>query len=837
MFPFAFPCDGPRRYTNGMAQLRTSLPASDSPNRASASRQDPNGEPRQLTALEVQFAISGAEIEELDDGRERFDIIGQPRALRALRLAIEIEGKGYNIFATGLAGTGKRTAIMRLLKEYHPRKSQIRDIAYVHNFRQPDRPKVLYFEPGEAEKFRDRLNQIVDSHSKALSALPFHTGYKQERDRLMLEAEGRETQAVVEFEQKLNAEGFEIVQVDEEDDQRTDIAPIIKGRSASFDDLQRMVSKGEIREDAWNEIREKYYQFIDEMKQIFHSLRSERSVVEESLEALQVDLIRPEIEEAIARLRLDFPDARVHAYLDELVEDLFDHIDWFRDDDSEKGDREPPPVWRYDVNVIVDHGHSRSVPVVFESHPDYQKIFGSQESSGEAGGERVSTFMQLRAGSLLQASGGFLILRAEDILSEEDSWNSLKRALQDGRTEIRPAPSPFSQGSSLKPESVDISVKVIIMGSEHIYDMLYNLDEEFQKLFKVPAEFDSVMVRNQSSTREYVGFMRMICRDEGLREIDYDGIAAVVEYGVRLSEFRDRLSTQFSKIADLIREADYWAAREHHATMTRVDVERALEERKYLYDLPEEKIDEQILSGELLISVQESAVGRINGLAVIDRGYYSFARPILITARVSPGNDGIINIEGESGLSGEIHDKGVYILEGFLQSTYARSFPLSVNASVAFEQSYVEVDGDSASSTEIYVILSAIAEIPLRQDIAVTGSVNQMGQIQPVGGISEKVEGFYEICRKMGLTGTQGIIIPRQNLPNLILTPAVQQAVADGSFHIYTVQTIDEGLEILTGLSAGKRSAKGTYPTGSVNGRVERRLREMARQMKEHGND
>jgi predicted ATP-dependent protease len=785
----------------------------------------------------VRFSISADEIHALDDGRERFDIIGQPRALRALKLAIEIEGKGYNIFATGLAGTGKRTAIMRLLKEYQPRRHRTRDIAYVHNFKLPDRPKVLYFEPGQAAGFRDRLAQILESFRTAIRALPFRDSYKEKRDQMMLEAEGRETQAVAEFEQKLNAEGFEIIQVEEEDDQRTDIAPIIKGRSASFDDLQRMVSKGEIREDAWSEIREKYYRFIDEMKQIFHGLRTERTNVEETLDALQADIIRPEIEDAVARLRIDFPDARVHAYLDDLVEDLFLHIDWFREDEVEKGDREASPLWRYGVNIIVDNSVTSGVPIVFESHPDYQKLFGSQDSSGDGGGERTSTFMQLRAGSLLQASGGFLILRAEDILSEEDSWNSLKRTLQDGQTEIRPAPSPFAPGPSLKPEPVDISVKVIIMGSEHIYDMLYNLDEEFQKLFKVPAEFDSVMLRNESSTREYVGFMRMICRDEGLRPIDDDGVAAIVEYGVRLSEFRDRLSTQFSKIADLIRESDYWAAREHHDTVSRGDVERALEERKYLYDLPEEKIDEQILSGELLISVHENAVGRINGLAVIDRGYYSFARPILITARVAPGSDGIINIERESGLSGEIHDKGVYILEGFLQSTYARTFPLSVNASVAFEQSYVEVDGDSASSTEIYVILSAIANVPLRQDIAVTGSVNQMGQIQPVGGISEKVEGFYEICRKMGLTGTQGAIIPRQNLPNLILTPAVQQAVADGSFHIYTIETIDEGLEILTGMPAGVRTARGGFPSGSVNALVEKRLREMAKSVKEHGND
>jgi predicted ATP-dependent protease len=816
-----------------MAQLRTSLPASESPHGASIPRAGSN----ELTVEEVRFAVSADDIERLDDGIERFDIIGQPRALRALRLAIDIEGKGYNIFATGLAGTGKRTAIMRILKEYRPGKRHPLDIAYVHNFKQADRPRVLYFAPGEAAEFRTRVSQVIDVYRRVLGTLPFHKGYKQERDRLMLQAEGRETQAVTEFEQKINAEGFEIVQIDEKDDQRADIAPIFQGQSASFDDLQRMVSKGEIQEKVWSEIREKYYRFIDEMKQIFHSLQTERSDVEESLRALQIDLIRPEIEAEVARIRLDFPDARVHHYLDGLVEDLFEHMNWFRSEDAARDETNPPQMWRYGVNVIVDHSETQGAPVIFESHPDYQKLFGSQDAGGDSGGERISTFMQLRAGSLLQASGGFLIMRAEDILGEEDAWNSLKSALQDGNTEIRSAPGPFGQGPSLKPEPVEIAVKVIVMGSEHIYDYLYNVDEEFQKLFKVPAEFDSVMLRNDTSTREYIGFMRMICRDEGLRKIDHDGISAVVEFGVRLSEFRDRLSTQFSRIADLIREADYWAGREHRGRISREDVERALLERKFLYDLPEEKIDEQILSGELLISVKDSAVGRINGLAVIDRGYYGFARPILISARVSPGTDGIINVERESGLSGEIHDKGVYILEGFLQSTYAQSFPLSINASVAFEQSYVEVDGDSASSTEIYVILSAIANIPLRQDIAVSGSVNQMGQIQPVGGISEKVEGFYEICKKIGLTGTQGVIMPRQNLPNLILNRELQQAVADGQFHIYTAETIDEGFEILTGMKTGSRGPKGNFPAGSTNTLVERRLHEMAELVKEFGSD
>ena len=791
---------------------------------------------KELSYEEVSFSITGDDMEALDDGSEHFDIIGQPRALRALRLAIDIDGKGYNIFATGLAGTGKRTAIMKVLKDFHPRKSRLYDRAYVHNFKQPDKPRLLTFSPGDGTKFRSAMVELIDSFRRIITALSVDQNYKSERDKLVLQAEGRETQAVTEFEQRLNQEGFEIVQVEEDDDQRTDIAPIIQGESASFDELQRLVSKGELEKSAWSEVREKYYRFMDEMKLIFQNLRSERVSVEESLRAMQMDLVRPELEAELARLRLEFPDARVHSYFDDLLEDALQNLQWFRSsEDSGDDESEPAPLWRYGVNLIVDHSETRHTPIIFESHPDYQKLFGTQESAGDPTGERLTTFLQLRAGSLLQASGGFLILRAEDILSDEECWNTLKRALQDGETEIRAPQNPFNPGPSLKPEPAKINVKVIIMGSENIYDYLYNLDEEFQKLFKVPAEFDSVMVRSEQAMREYIGFIRMICRDEELREIDHDGMGAIAEYGVRLSEFRDRLSTQFSKVADLIREADYWATREHHGRISRADVERALAERYYLYDLPEEKIDEQILSGELLISVQERAIGRINGLAVLDRGYYAFGRPMLITARVSPGSDGIVNIERESGLSGEIHDKGVYILEGFIKSTYATGFPVSFNASVAFEQSYVEVDGDSASSTEIYVIVSAVTNVPLRQDIAVTGSVNQMGQIQPVGGISEKVEGFYEVCKKLGLSGTQGVIIPRQNLPNIILKRELQEAVSAGSFHIYAIETIDEGLEILTGMEAGLRGSDGHYPSGSLNALVEERLKAMAYLVKEFG--
>ncbi len=796
----------------------------------------------ELRIEDIRFEIAAEAIQALDSVNGDFHIIGQQRALRALEMAVEMRARGYNVFATGPAGTGKRTAILRVLEKHVGRVENLRDIAYVHNFTQPDSPRALYFEAGRGRLFRQRIQELVERFRNRVITLFEQSGFKEERDRLIMDAEGRENRSLSEFEGRLSGEGFRMVQIDENQQQRTDIEPVYDGEATSFGELQRKVTQGSLAENRWQEIREKYYRLVSEMKQVFIQIEQDRRETEERLAELRTQTLRPDIAAEMAALKQEYPDPAAGSYLDELAEDLLAHTPLFTAEQPPMLDEEGNPYQiRYGVNVIVDHGHTRKAPVIFESHPDYAKLFGTQEPAVDPNGEGRLSFMNIHAGSLLRASGGFLVLRAEDILAEEESWNSLKRALQDGQTEIRNLPGPYPMPTaSLKPEPVEIDVKVIIMGSENIYDILYDRDEEFQKLFKIPAEFDSTMDRNDRSMREYLSFVNMITRDEKLLPFDYSGVAAIVEYGARLSEFRDKLSTRFSLIADVIREASFWAGKSSRGSVDRESVKRALDERVFLYNLPEEKIDEQIESGELLMSVSGSDVGRINGLAIVDRGYYAFSRPMLITARVAPGNEGIISIERESGLSGEIHDKGVYILEGFLQSTYAKDFPLSIRASICFEQSYVEVDGDSASSTEVYVLLSAIAQVPLRQDIAVTGSVNQMGQIQPVGGISEKIEGFYAVCRRLGPTGTQGVIVPRQNIPNLILSREVEQAIEAGDFHIYVVETIDEGLEILTGIPAGSRrlDANGRpvdFPEGTVNYMVEKRLKEMALKMKDFG--
>ena len=786
---------------------------------------------------DLAFGVSDEEIRRLDtEDVERFTIIGQERAVKALGMGTEIAASGYNIYVSGMPGTGRKTTVRKILEAYQPATLKVKDIAYVYNFNNPDSPRVLYFKPGDALRFKRELRNAVENIKDAIKARLEGEFFRSQRDRIIAEREQEENRAITDFEKRLASEGFTLVELEDGEGRMSDVLPLYKGKPRDFDELARFLSKGEITEAHFNALREKYHRFVDEMKILFQDLRKKRNQMEDRLDQLRSEAVKIDVEVELDHLRSNFPDPKLHLYLQELQGDILQHVGWFAEEETPKEGGHNPVFLRYGVNVLVDHSKTTRPPVLFESHPATVTLFGNQEPAFDGTGEPKISYLTLRPGSLIRASGGFLVLWAEDLLNEEDAWLTLKRALQDGYTEIRYQTNPyFPQVVGLKPEPVQIDTKIILIGNESTYDFLYNTDEDFPKLFKITAEFDSVMERSEESTRQYMGFARKVCAEEGLLPIGTSGLAAVVEYGARVSEFRNKLTTRFSLIADLIRESDYWARRKGLSSIERTAVESALEERKFLYNLPEEKIDEQFLSGEILISLDGTAIGKINGLAILDRGYYSFGRPVVITARTAPGHDGIINIERESGLSGEIHDKGVFIIQGYLQTMYARKFPLSIRASICFEQSYIEVDGDSASSAEIYALLSAIAEIPLRQDLAVTGSMNQIGEIQPVGSVSEKIEGFYEICKKTGLTGTQGVIIPRLNLPNVMLGKEVQEAVRDGIFHVYAISTVAEGIEILTGIPAGVRGAKGAFPPDTVNGMVEKRLHEMALLVKDFG--
>ena len=758
-------------------------------------------------------------------------IIGQPRAVQALRLAVAIRAKGYNVFAAGLSGTGKRTAVMRILQEQRFDPARLRDIAIVNRFSQPDRPRALYFSAGDAARFARKLHELIGTLQQQMRLAMEDRDYRQVRDGIMMEADTKEGDAIKAFEERVEREGFRIAQVNEDGEERGDLHIVLDGDEVAIDQVRERYARGRIDTQRWLQIRSDYYRLMDEMSQVLAGIRDEREAAEEQIAGLRLTTLRPLVETLVARTARDFIGDGIREYLDELREDVLKNLALFIAIDGVKEHEVAQELQRYYVNILIDHGQTTKTPVLFESHPDYAKLFGSQDAPME--GEIKPPFLTLKSGSVLRASGGYLVLRAEDVLTQEDLWNALKRVMQDNTTEIRGPAAPLGVPlQSVKSDSIDVDVKVVLMGSELVYDHLFYRDEEFGKLFKILSEFDTVMDYNDESRGAYLDFVQMICQEEGLRPVEAGGKAAVLEYGIRLSEFRDKLSTRFSLIADLLRESNHWAGVAGGRAIDRAAVERARAVRRYLHNLPEEKYDEQIASGEMILQVTGSQIGAINGLSVLDRGYYAFGRPMLITARVAPGSDGIINIERESGLSGELHDKGVYIIQGYLQATYATDFPLAINAGIAFEQSYAEVDGDSASSTEVYVLLSAIGNLPLRQDIAVTGSVNQFGRIQPVGGISEKIEGFYATCKLAGITGDQGVIIPRTNIQNLILSREVQTAISQRSFHIYAIEHVDQGITILTGLPSGTRASDGHFPKDTVNGIVERRLREMAVQVK-----
>ncbi len=799
-----------------------------------------NAESLRLSPGDIAFSVTVQDILRLEGGDWGKAVIGQPRALEALLMGTGIRAKGYNIYISGAPGTGRRTAVMQVLSEVAANPDALRDRAYAYNFRSPLEPRALSFPRGQARAFKKDLHALVENMKKLVRLQTESADFKGRLEAATREVETEETRRLSEFEAELAAQGFRIAQAqDEEGSTTTDIIPLRNGEPSSFDALQAEVAAGGLAEEEWNRLRGLYHESMDRLKSLFAELRRGRVELERRLENLRHEALRPFVLAETELLRKRYPDPRIHAWVSDLERDLLQHLRLFLADPEPEpplpARRPVPPLARYGLNILVDNGQAERPPVILENHPSSVNLFGFVEPRPDERGDTRAAYLKIRPGAFHRADGGYLILRAEDLVQDEEAWLWMKRVLQTGAVEIQPSAGPFgSPGAPTKPQAAEVDVKVILLGGEMTYDALYAADPDFQKLFKVYAEFDSTMPRNDETMREYVAFIRKIVREEGLLPADPDAIAAVVEYGVRLSEFRNRLSTRFSLIADLLREASWHAGRAGRTAMDAGSVTTAISARAYLANLPEEKVEEMIASGQIILQVSGTAVGRVNGLAVHDRGYYAFGLPAVISAQVSPGESGVINIEGESGLSGEIYDKAVLIVEGFLRSRYARGFPLMVTASICFEQSYTAIEGDSASSTAVYALLSAIAGVPLRQDIAVTGSVNQMGQIQPVGGITEKIEGFYQVCRRAGFTGTQGVLIPRQNAVNLTLSRPVQEALREGRFHIWAVSTIDEGVEVLTGMSAGSPNEKGEFPPDTFNSRVRKELQRMARTIKSY---
>jgi ATP-dependent Lon protease len=803
--------------------------------------------PRELTFKDIDYRIDyhPAKLKSSDDIAPCDTIIGQDRAINAIKLGLKIKSKGYNVFVTGLSGTGRTSTIRHLLERLvTEEKPDLRDICYVNNFRAEESPRVLYFRAGDGKRFKKDMAYLINSIRKVVPKIWLSEDYKDRHSRILREFETRQKELVSAFEDKLTKAGFVMVQIQAGLGVRNEMQPLIDNEPTSLEKLERFVKEGKFSASDLDEHRRRW----DSLRRDFDftTVESKKltTKMEETVEKLNHAMVAPLVTDKVNMLKKRYPDENTVRYLEEVDESLTTDLDRFREAQPRRGEEEAPPYRKrepfeeFSVNLILDNSETTHMPIVIERSPTYKNLFGSLERVVDRFGYWRTDFTRINSGSLLRAAGGFLVINALDLLSEPGVWWPLKRALRNCELEIV-GYDPFYMmaGSGIKPQPVQFEVKVVLIGEPYLYGMLYRLDEDFKKVFRIKAEFDSTMALTNENILQYFQFTRRIIEQEHLIPFDLTGLQAMAEHGRKLSGHRKKLSVRFTAISDVVREASFCAQERKARKVTREDVHAAIARRRQRVNLVEEKIQELYDNRTLMVSTTGSTVGQINGLSVYNIGEYQFGRPTRITVSTSLGKAGVINIEREADLSGPIHDKGVLVLSGWLREMFAQDKPLAMSASISFEQSYSGVDGDSASSTEIYAILSSLTGLPIAQGIAVTGSVNQKGEIQPIGGVNEKIEGFYDVCLSRKLTGKQGVILPHQNVQDLILRPDVVAAIKQGKFHLYPVTTISEGVSILTGVLGGQREKDGHFTRDSVLGLADEKLRAMALALEFFGRD
>ena len=769
--------------------------------------------------------------------------LGQERALRALRMGVELTASGYNLFVCGLSGMSRGGMIVRMIEEMHPKTEPAPDRCYVNNFKNADRPRLLTLPRGQADAFKKEVESGIDFLRRRIPQVFEGEPFQRQKTRIVERFTQREKELMDDFTRKIAREQFALGRMQVGAVALPEIFPVLEGQMVPIEEIPKLVQDGKLETAAAEELERKYDQFRQEFTVVYRKtlslsreLASEMSYLEQEAASVLVDGVIEELKEK-------YPSAQITEYLEEVRHHILDNLDPFKEREGEEeqppseGGVSPPRTERserdpfrvYGVNVILAHGENEKCPVIFETTPTYANLFGTIHRSYDTRGGWNSDFMDLRAGSMLRADGGFLLMYALDALTEAGVWRTLKRTLNHGKLEIQPVDVffPFST-AALKPEPIDVHVKIILIGDREMYELLYNYEDDFKKIFKVRVEFDEEMDWSEGVIQRYAGRLRRLSDDEKLPHFDRTAVARILEQGVRHAGRRGKITARFFDLADLAREASYVARHNGKEIITAEHVREALDAKIERHNLTETKIREMIEQNQLFIDTTGARVGQVNALSVLEIGGYAFGKPVRITASVALGKAGIINIERESNLSGRLHDKGVQIISGYLRRIFAQDKPLSLAASICFEQSYSGVDGDSASSTEIHALLSALSELPIRQELAVTGSVNQQGDIQPIGGVNQKIEGFYDVCRLKGLTGQQGVLIPAGNVEDLMLRDELIDAVAKGQFHIYPVSTVEQGIEILTGTRAGKRTSTGKFEPGTVFARVDARLHKMA---------
>jgi len=789
--------------------------------------------PRKLTAAEVRRVCNpdNLGLESTESLEPVSTIIGQDRALHALQFGLGVQHSGFNIYAAGLPGTGKMTAIVAFLERIARDKDVPPDWCYVHNFQDSYRPKSLKLKAGTGARFQKDMKKLVDTVQTDIRKAFESDDYVKRRDAIVHTFNERKEKLFNQLNQMAHEKGFAI----QMSPMGIMIIPIVEGKPLSEQDMLALSPE---KKEELNKRRE---DIQDELKEAMTQIKSWDSETSERIEKTDEEVVQFVLEAPIEELIKKYGDnPDTVEYLKTVQENVVEDKGFFRSPpEPESGNpfaqlAAAQTFKKYEVNVLVDNSHLKGAPVIIEMNPTFNNIIGRLEKETHFGAIS-SDFTMIRSGSLHKANGGYLVIRVEDILQNIMSWESLKRSLREQKIIIEELAERFGFFTlkTIQPEPIPLNIKVILIGENLYYYLLYRYDREFPELFKVKAHFDSQMNLNDDTLRLYNATLCAVCGKENLRHLDKMAVAKIIEHSSRLAEDQQKLSTRFAEIADIIREANYWAGTDNKKLILSEHISKAIEEKDYRSNLVQERLREMMERGLLKIDTGGDAIGQVNSLSIVNLGDLSFGRPNRITASVAAGREGLIDIEREAKLGGPIHTKGVLILSGFLAERYASSIPLSLAARIVFEQSYEEVEGDSASSTELYALLSAISGIPIKQGIAVTGSINQKGEVQAIGGVNQKIEGFYELCKSRGLTGEQGVIVPESNAQNLMLKEEVVESIREGKFNIYSVHNVDEGIELLTGIKAGKRSKDGKFEAKSINRHVQERLEQLAKGMKE----
>ncbi|NJD39009.1 MAG: ATP-dependent protease [Geobacter sp.] len=757
---------------------------------------------------------------------ELADAVGQDRALRSIEFGLGVRETGFNLYISGQTGTGRTSTIRNLLRQRVREEATPDDWVYVYNFKDADSPISLSLPAGRGSELAADMKELVEAYKKDIPKALESKEYESRRNEILEQYQNQSNQLFETLEGESEEHGFAL--------QRTVSGLVIVPQKDGHNFTQEEYEA--LTDEERSNLEEQGKFLTERLNDVLRQVRDNEKSTKESLAQADRELGLSCLGHRLDPLREKYAGLeKVLAYLEAVQEDILKNLEDFKPQPNQpqipglKIPRQEPSFERYEVNLLVDHKETEGAPIVFESNPTYNNLFGRIEHVMQYGGVAVTDFTMIKAGALHRANGGYLVIDAREVLINPFVWDSLKRCIRTAEIRIEDVLEQyrFMTMVSLKPEPVPLSAKIILVGTPWIYYLLYYLDPDYRKFFKVKAEFDSRVARTPEVVREYALFVATICREKQLLHFDRSGIACLLEYTARMVEDQQKLSSRFMEIADFVREASFWAERDGHQVISCGDVRRAAEEQLYRVNRIEERMQELFEDGTIMVDTEGSVVGQINGLSVISLGDHTFGRPSRITARTWLGQAGMVNVEREVKLSGPIHDKGVLILTGYLGGMFARSRPLSLSASICFEQNYEGVEGDSASSTELYALLSALSGIPLRQGIAVTGSVNQRGKIQPIGGVNHKIEGFYAVCKAKGLTGEQGVLIPKSNERHLMLKEEVVEAIAAGRFHVWSIETIEQGIELLTGVPAGQADKNGRFRKDTVFHAVDQALKKM----------